>query len=287
MKKEEGKKDLKLEIYHQLQQTGYPSELQVQSILNKNKWYVEAAGSYRDYDNNILREIDLYASKHIRTRDEIHVDIDLSIEVKSIHPNAHWVFSLSNLYGETPDYLVSQTPTAGKLLLLYEIHEILNPSLNDFYGLTGTVTFTKKESNWTKEEKKAESKKIYSALNQACKAAYDRYKTTSVDISELPPDLESGVALIQLFFPLIVVNTPNLYVAQLDEQHEMYLEEKQLVPYIFPYRSDNYNNQRFIAYIVTQNYLSTYLSDLEQKQEIIKNKMIDYKKVLSNKKESK
>jgi hypothetical protein len=91
------KKTVEDHILNEIQKTGYPLEIEISDLLEKD-WFVINGQPFLDLDTNEIREIDLMAAPWVEADDELRkgkepigVSIELAIECKKSNTHA-WVF---------------------------------------------------------------------------------------------------------------------------------------------------------------------------------------------------
>jgi hypothetical protein len=259
--------DYKTRILKDIQNTGFPKELEIQSILIQHGWRAENNETYLDKDLEKGREIDVIGYKILHDK-KLSLSFHLIIESKQCLKRP-WIIFLTN---EEFKYI-----SPGWSLLHFSeniTHEQLDPSdINDtFNHFDGNNIGTAFHEAFKTQN---EPSQIYESLITSCKAAVYQRDLNSWE-PENPDKYDPNKEIYLDFFIPIVVFEGDLFKAMLDNKGEIILQETQSVPIKLNYSSKKYEESTFYPRIVKMEGLTDYLSELKDKQEKL------FKKILKN-----
>tara|TARA_R110001592_G_scaffold138338_1_gene357263 strand:- start:1329 stop:2165 length:837 start_codon:yes stop_codon:yes gene_type:complete len=198
--------------------TGYPLEILGESILVKNQFNVINSSLYHDPENNISRELDLYASRTWKNKEsEISLQLDLLIECKKSDKPFILVtsesinrkdISLGDWYGVDGPYI--------RILINNDSRRIKLPSQSSV-GFKLIQGFTNSDET------------IHKATNTVLKSFMDWIRKEEDYLEYYIKDNHHVIAI-----PILLVDAP-FYEAKLNGNDE--LEMKEINSGLFEYKS--------------------------------------------------
>lgn len=249
---------LKEKLLKDIKETGYPLELQISNIFEKNGWDVLHNAYYIDKDEKKGREIDLIVSDFQSQSDEknkqyIEYSYSLIIEIKQANAKP-WVFFTNSEDRRHFPHHIALNSSAEK-------NRLMRPFAfnNHFLNKTGKSFYEGFTKNGGRDD-------IFKALSGSVKAMY-HFKENSFASGDKSPDL-----IIESFAPMIIVDG-ELFEAYINSKNELELVESNYVQVAFNYLSPNYisdTSQRakneFLVHVVRYSYLSEFLGEYRFKQ---------------------
>lgn len=236
--------ELTKKVIKEIEKSGFPLELRVSRLLEKNDYFLAHNTYYVDQDEGKGREMDLRALKNFEWHLGHVVRHCLIVECKK--SEKPWVIFTSV---ETPyDRKVDEIPRggsdpknklgSGEAEGIKEIHPFAN------YKRRG-------RSYFEPFRKSGEQKNIFGAL------------TTSAKATIATQGFATGERSVCFYYPLVVFQG-NLYEAYLDNNSDVQVQEADLVVTSFFYQSAEYKSENFLIPIVTERALPSFCSDLDK-----------------------
>ncbi len=250
--------------------SGYPSEIRTAIRFQKAGWIVLDHMYFVDKDENIGREIDLYAaSNYFAESDQkrIRLNISLAVEVKKStkRPWAILTTPKTNLdidrKGEI--FLTSLARMHHQEIWFHELYA--NHPAFDLDCL-GRVAFYGSIAQNPGKETEAEGNKsaetAFKALISAGKASVELSATHQTSHNEA---LREGIPIkktyvVGITHGLLVVDA-QLFLGRLDENDNLILEPTKYVPYVMNYASEKYGYKRILVDIVHIDHLPKYIEN--------------------------
>lgn len=245
-------------LKNEIRRTGYPLEIQISSILDKQWHSVMNTDSYFDREEQKLRDIDINAINFLETLKMAPVLLrtSLAIECKKIE-NLAWVFFTRPYRFEIED-LAGQYIDNAQILTKntenYQIMELILEKTSLHYKQTKRIAISYAEFSIEKKKKNDYKKKreIFEAQNQVKKyveCSFDQLIRASRRIQGYP---------IEVFFPCIVLDG-SMYEA-IVENDDLDLKEAKHIVLFTTYRSPYAVYDRCLLIdVVHKDYFTDYL----------------------------
>jgi hypothetical protein len=245
-----------------LMKTGYPLEIEVSSVLDKDWEGVINTDTYYDRDESKLRDIDILAYKNlaIKTQPLLSTFVSLAVECKK-DENFAWVFfsrPLKFSFEDIDGQYVDQTQMASNNFENLQVMEMILGKCPLHYEnmKRKAVTYDAVYIKGNKNSYEGKKREIFEAQNQLKK--YIDYSIEQLTKADL-----RGGHVIQNYFPCIVFDG-RMYEA-IVESGDLSLRESDHLVLATSYKSQySVWERNLLIDIVRKNYLETYL-DLIQK----------------------
>ena len=240
------RKSLIDKIKSDLEESGYPLEIEVMKDLLKYKWLVTPQYHYKDPIEGKERSVDFLCLKggNIQSKDYERFYVNLIIECKKLEDKQWVLFTINDAIGrENPEAYIQFVANSRYWMMDFDIS--LQIDNLHYYkeipvALNHYVPFNKKDS-------------LYEALNQSINGLYSKKNQVNKELNEYDfPDWYG----YYMFVPIIVVDS-NLY------QYNIASDEISEIDFLY-YRTTGMGEigDSCIVEIMRKDKLSEYLSKL-------------------------
>lgn len=245
--------DIKEKLKKDILRTGFPFEMEVSKILERNNWSVKNSSYYIDKDENKGREIDIistiHQNKYIQRDLYLEVCFSLVVEIKKTEEKP-WVFftsEVNRVEENLPlDYTYSNFSSKG-----YTLNRILRENIRKANARLGRNFYEGFTKNGGRDD-------IYKALSGTSKATYHALENC------LANNDKAGDRLFH-FFESVVVIKGKLFEAFLNDKGEINLEETKYIQCQFNYMSPNYiSNRHKVVHVITSDYLEKFIRERKE-----------------------
>jgi len=299
MKREEEKDPQEEYFIEKIKKSGYPLEIEVSNLLDRDNYYVSNTHYYFDAETNEGRDIDIYGvpiSMPILELGEklapLGLRTELAIECKKSESYAWFFYTRPRLPHSV--YMRGQLRTSVPTPTRFSIdsfqwklqNECLSPHYDSFDRIAVAYDEIKKAKleKKTGENKRSDSsgrKEIFEAKNQLVKFTCYEIHETFKRISKLPKDSPKR-ELIIVMFPIIVVDGDVFEVSfdcgepKLERKDHLLLLTNYRCPYCLEVES-------YTIEIVHRSYFGTFLKTLGEYFQVVREKMLENKEELLKK----
>lgn len=270
--------ELEEKILKDIEKTGFVTELKAVSLLIEKGWSAEHSTTYEDKDENRSREIDIIASKVEYVKElGFRLTIYLVVEVKK--SERPWIIFTTDKKFRTPGWAqihngyntskwekYAEMKEGGYYSTVFDLDCISRKSPRENVFRIGKAFHELEKSPNDKSN-------IYSALICSGKAA--KYFCDRYNYGDQPKDFELDTETdLSLFLPTVVLDG-HLFEVYNGSSGEMKVKKESYIPVEMKYSSPNYRDGNwdidFFPDVVTFDYLSTYIDNIESwRQSMIK-----------------
>ncbi|MCW4048934.1 MAG: hypothetical protein NWE89_04275 [Candidatus Bathyarchaeota archaeon] len=242
------RKSLIDKIKSDLEESGYPLEIEVMKELLKNKWLVTPQYHYKDPIEGKERSVDFLCLKggNIQAKEYERFYVNLIIECKKLEDKQWVLFTMNDAIGrENPEAYIQFVANSRDWMMNFETSlQIDNLHYNKEIpvALNHYIPFNKKDS-------------LYEALNQSINGLYSKKKQVNKELQEHDFPVWNGY---NMFVPIIVADS-NLY------QYNIASDEISEVDFLY-YRTTGMGEieDSSIVEIMRKDKLNDYLSKLNE-----------------------
>lgn len=246
---------LKEKIVEDLLTAGFPLEVSVSNILNKSNWKVDSSVLYVDPDDQVTRELDVYALKiygigaKVKSKEDILIFSHLIIQCKK--SSKPWVF-FDNA-GNDYFWLGFYSLKCGKSDFISKLH-----NSGRALGFSGHryKNIKKHKSFHVYDNEKHGNQAIYEALITSCKPL-EYYKKMYGESAETA----------HFFTPIVVLNG-TLWSASMSKKSKIILKQvnKLIVRFDYIFGADKKPEKYTYQYIevITQKEFTKSLKEIEK-----------------------
>jgi len=242
------RKSLIDKIKSDLEESGYPLEIEVMKDLLKYKWLVTPQYHYKDPIEGKERSVDFLCLKggNIQSKDYERFYVNLIIECKKLEDKQWVLFTINDGIGrENPEVYIQFVANSRYWMMDFDVslqidslhyHKDIPVALNHY------VPFNKKDS-------------LYEALNQSINGLYSKKKQVNKELVEIDFPVWNGY---NMFIPIIVVDS-NLY------QYDIASDAISEVDFLY-YRTTGMGEigESSIVEIMRKDKLGEYLNKLNE-----------------------
>ena len=254
------------------EKTGYLEELKVGNIFSEAGWDIRHSNYYLDKDEEIGREIDIYATKEgIGFEDDVgekvYTKLSLVCEVKK-SVNKPWViFSTEKSRYEARFGLSLYTQDGMGNVLERKIQTNIDRSSSISKFSRIGITYCEAFKNET-QKRGSDYSQIFKALTSSIKAS--EY-FLSIRKNRYVGVLRSVPKSIEFFEPVIILN--GIMCEAYLNNNELELNEINHIPVLFNRISPKYNRSNYLIDVVTVKELPNLLLDKEKWINAVKEKI--------------
>ena len=240
-------------ILKDIEEQGFPLEVKTSEVLETHDWKVTNQVAYLDSEEKKYRTVDIVAEKNILLKPpKLRFDVYLVIECKK--SSEPWVFYASDFDLNKPEIkskaIASTQSFIGELAYQGKSHERLrnlmitqfllqNHLISPIFGKLGYIPF--------EPFKGGQGRSIHKAQMQVCNAILD------LEDRQFEEEVEITFPHGIIFIPIIVL-----------DGHLYTYENEKLNPEEGLYYYVTYADSSFMIEIVTEGFLDTYLSTIEE-----------------------
>lgn len=243
--------DLKSKILNEIKKSGFPTELEVSNLFQKNGWEVNFNSYYLDQDENKGREIDLVADFCQQKKGEDYTELHFFfiIEVKK-ELKKPWIIITTKPTGFERTMGLPNYRTINKSLNFQKVSKAFNSynqKLHERVGRSGFEGFNQGKD------------KLFGSLCNTIKAM-NHFKGSNSFASDTSTDKMMGY-----YEPLIILDG-ELIEATLDSESKIVVSEANYLQVKFDYLSPQYPKQSMghLIHIVRKSYLTEFLESRKQ-----------------------
>ncbi|MBO1306137.1 hypothetical protein JZO70_08190 [Enterococcus sp. 669A] len=245
-----GTSDFKSKLLKDIEETGFPFEMEISSMLRNRGWHVSNGSYYIDKDENKGREIDVIAEIHkdqlISKEATLEVVFSLILEIKESKKKP-WIFFTSDATSLIDSTIPKKYTSGGFETKPYRLNSLLRKYTVKAQDRIGRNFYIGFSGNGARDD-------IYKSLSGLTKALNHFMET------DTNKDNKSEDRLFRYFEPIVIIKG-DLFEAFINKKGTMELEESNYIQTYFNYLSPNYsNNAHNIIHVVSEKYFEEFIS---------------------------